>query len=98
LRKERKNASQVIPHGIVPLFSMANKKNLYDSINVAYTVANTTFEDSVEIDALNKPKELSPLLVLTETFGFNGFIWAWDHNHWAINFYGHPYQGAAYPL
>lgn len=22
--------------------------------------------------------------------------WEWDHNHWAINFYGHPYQGAYY--
>ena len=22
--------------------------------------------------------------------------WEWDHNHWAINFYGHPYQGATY--
>ena len=22
--------------------------------------------------------------------------WQWDHNHWAINFYGHPYQGATY--
>ncbi|MCF0216300.1 MAG: DUF3943 domain-containing protein [Fibrobacteraceae bacterium] len=20
----------------------------------------------------------------------------WDHNHWAINFYGHPYQGSTY--
>ena len=22
--------------------------------------------------------------------------WKWDHNHWAINFYGHPYQGSMY--
>lgn len=22
--------------------------------------------------------------------------WKWDHNHWAINFYGHPYQGSYY--
>ena len=22
--------------------------------------------------------------------------WEWDHNHWAINFYGHPYQGSMY--
>lgn len=22
--------------------------------------------------------------------------WKWDHNHWAINFYGHPYQGSFY--
>lgn len=22
--------------------------------------------------------------------------WDWDHNHWAINFYGHPYQGSMY--
>lgn len=22
--------------------------------------------------------------------------WEWDHNHWAINFFGHPYQGAFY--
>lgn len=22
--------------------------------------------------------------------------WKWDHNHWAINFFGHPYQGAMY--
>lgn len=22
--------------------------------------------------------------------------WEWDHNHWAINFYGHPYQGSVY--
>ena len=22
--------------------------------------------------------------------------WQWDHNHWAINFYGHPYQGSMY--
>lgn len=22
--------------------------------------------------------------------------WKWDHNHWAINFYGHPFQGNMY--
>lgn len=22
--------------------------------------------------------------------------WKWDHNHWAINFYGRPYQGSMY--
>lgn len=22
--------------------------------------------------------------------------WKWDHNHWAINFYGHPYHGSRY--
>lgn len=22
--------------------------------------------------------------------------WKWDHNHWAVNFYGHPYQGSRY--
>lgn len=22
--------------------------------------------------------------------------WEWDHNHWAINFFGHPYQGTFY--
>lgn len=22
--------------------------------------------------------------------------WEWDHNHWAINFFGHPYQGSMY--
>ena len=104
-----------------PLFS--DQTISEDSINVAYTVTNTTFEDTVDINALEKPKEVSPLIVLGEVFGFNGFIWAWDryvldkgyartgpsywkrnfkegwewdHNHWAINFYGHPYQGATY--
>ncbi len=22
--------------------------------------------------------------------------WKWDHNHWAVNFYGHPYHGSRY--
>ena len=102
-----------------PLFS--DQTIPEDSINVGYTVTNTTFEDTVDIDALEKPKEVYPLIVLSEVLGFNGFVWAWDryvldkgyartgpsywkrnfkegwewdHNHWAINFYGHPYQGA----
>ena len=112
-----------VPHGVVPLFSISAQVPLeipYDSVNIGYTITNTTFEDSLEIDVLNKPKELSPFLVLGEVLGFNGLIWAWDryvldkdyartgpsywkrnlqegwewdHNHWAINFYGHPYQG-----
>lgn len=39
---------------------------------------------------------VNPLIVGTEVLGLNAFVWAWDHNHWAINFYGHPYQGSMF--
>ena len=112
-----------IPLGVIPLFSVSPQTLSEDSINVEYSITNTTFEDTLDVEVLNKPKELSPFIVLGEIFGFNGFVWAWDryvldkdyartgpsywkrnfkegwewdHNHWAINFYGHPYQGATY--
>ncbi|MBR6453255.1 MAG: hypothetical protein IKS97_01535, partial [Fibrobacter sp.] len=70
-----------VPQGVVPLFSIPQAALLetpYDSVNIGYTATNTTFADTLEIDALNKPKEVSPLLVIGEVLGFNGLIWAWD--------------------
>ena len=72
---ERTNS---VPHDVLPLFSLASYMVPYDSVNIGYTVANTTFEDTLEIDVLNRPKEVFPLMVLGEVLGFNGFIWAWD--------------------
>ena len=112
-----------VPQGVVPLFSVSSRSLPEDSIDIGYTIVNTTFEDSFETDSSDKLTAVSPLLVLGEVLGFNGLIWAWDryvldkdyartgpsywkrnlkegwewdHNHWAINFYGHPYQGSVY--
>ena len=112
-----------VPQGVVPLFSVSSRSLPEDSIDIGYTIVNTTFEDSFETDSSDKLTAVSPLLVLGEVLGFNGLIWAWDryvidkdyartgpsywkrnlkegwewdHNHWAINFYGHPYQGSFY--
>ena len=112
-----------VPLGVIPLFTVQPRTLPEDSINVEYSVTNTTFEDSLDINVLNEPKPVFPLIVAGEVFGFNVFVWAWDryvldknyartgpsywkrnfeegwewdHNHWAINFYGHPYQGATY--
>ena len=63
---------------MIPLFSVPSQTLPEDSINVMYSITNTTFEDTLEIDALDNPTELSPFIVLGEIFGFNGFIWAWD--------------------
>ena len=112
-----------VPQGVVPLFSVPPHSLPEDSIDIGYTIVNTTFDDSFEMDSSEKLTAVSPLLVLGEVLGFNGLIWAWDryvldkdyartgpsywkrnlkegwewdHNHWAINFYGHPYQGSVY--
>lgn len=104
--------------------SLADVKPIFnDSAGYAYTVENSTFEDSLDQSAFVAPERLSSGLVFLEIMGLNVLVWGWDryvldkdyahtgpsywkrnlregwewdHNHWAINFYGHPYQGAYY--
>ena len=67
-----------VPQGVVPLFSVPSRSLPEDSIDIGYTIVNTTFEDSFEPDSSDKITAVSPLLVLGEVLGFNGLIWAWD--------------------
>ena len=43
-----------IPLGVIPLFSVPPQTLSEDSINVEYSITNTTFEDTLDVEVLNK--------------------------------------------